>query len=219
MADKKTRVLFVGNSFTARNNLPALLAQLVATSGKGLVEHELVSAGGASLRMHLNKGEAAEHLTRKQWDYVVLQEQSTLPIKNAARTSENMRDFDELIREAKARTVLYMTWARQDAPETQQALSEVYTQVGDELKAIVVPAGLAWQQCRREEPKIVLHDKDKSHPTLAGTYLAACAFYATLFAGRTKKMPALEMALDAPTQSVLQTIALQASNAFKKKGS
>lgn len=218
MADKKTRMLFVGNSFTARNNLPALLAQLVAAGGKGLVEHELISASGASLRMHLNKGEAAERLAQAPWDYVALQEQSTLPIKNAARTSENIRDFDALIKEAGAHAVLYMTWARQDAPETQQALSDVYTQIGNELKATVVPAGLAWQQCLREHPEIVLHDKDKSHPTLAGTYLAACTFYATLFAGRAKKMPALEIALDTDTKSALQTIAQQTSSAFKKKG-
>jgi len=219
MADKKTRVLFVGNSFTGRNNLPALLAQLVAAGGKGLLEYELVSAGGASLRMHLNKGEAAEHLEQADWDYVVLQEQSTLPIKNAERMGENMRDFDALIKEADAHTALYMTWARQDAPAAQQAISSAYTQIGQALKATVVPAGLAWQQCLQERPGIVLHDKDKSHPTLAGTYLAACTFYAMLFAGRSKKMPTIELALDTDTTDILQAIAQQATSAFKKKGS
>ena len=57
-----TRVLFIGNSFTARNDLPGLLAQLVHAGGKGELECELISAGGASLRMHLNKGEAQERL-------------------------------------------------------------------------------------------------------------------------------------------------------------
>jgi hypothetical protein len=218
MTDKKTRILFVGNSFTARNNLPALLAQLVAAGDKGQLEHELVSAGGASLRLHLNKGDAAQHLQQAHWDYVVLQEQSTLPIKNAERTGENMRDFDVLIKEAGARTVLYMTWARQDAPIAQQAITDAYSQIGQRLKATVVPAGLAWQQCLRQQPGIVLHDKDKSHPTLAGTYLAACAFYTILFAGRAKKMPTIDLALDADTTSALQTIAQQTCNAFKKKG-
>ena len=218
MTDKKTRILFVGNSFTGRNNLPALLAQLVAAGGKGLLDYELVSAGGASLRMHLNKGEAAEHLKHASWDYVVLQEQSTLPVKNAERMGENIRDFDVLIKEAGARTELYMTWARQDAPAAQQVISSIYAQIGRELKAAVVPAGLAWQQCLQERREIVLHDKDKSHPTLAGTYLAACSFYATLFAGRSKKMPAIELDLDTNTASTLQTIAQQATSIFKKKG-
>ena len=52
----KTRILFVGNSFTARNNLPDLLSQLVEAGGKGALEWKLVSTGGASLRQHFNKG-------------------------------------------------------------------------------------------------------------------------------------------------------------------
>ena len=79
-----------------------------------------------------------------------------------------------------------MTWARQNAPETQETLSETYTQVGRELAATVVPAGLAWQHCLATHPDIVLHDKDQSHPNLAGSYLAACTFYATLFIGRSR---------------------------------
>ena len=49
------KVLFVGNSFTARNDLPGLIAKLAAARGKNL-EHHLISAGGASLRTHWNAG-------------------------------------------------------------------------------------------------------------------------------------------------------------------
>jgi len=84
------KVLFVGNSFTARNDLPGLVARLAAARGRRL-EHRLISAGGASLRMHWNKGEAPKAIREGGYDYVVLQEQSTLPIKNAARFHENVR--------------------------------------------------------------------------------------------------------------------------------
>ena len=147
-----TRVLFIGNSFTARNDLPGLLAQLVHAGGKGELESELISGGGASLRMHLNKGEAHEHLQASGWDYVVLQEQSTLPVKNPKRTGENIREFDAVIKAAQAQTVLYMTWARQNAPETQAALSETYAEVGREIGATVVPVGLAWRDCLESHP-------------------------------------------------------------------
>ncbi len=39
----------------------------------------------------------------------MLQEQSTLPVKNAGRMHENVRLFDEAITAAGAKTVLYMT--------------------------------------------------------------------------------------------------------------
>jgi hypothetical protein len=40
------RLLFIGNSFTARNDLPGLLAQLAAA--RLVLKHHLISAGGAS---------------------------------------------------------------------------------------------------------------------------------------------------------------------------
>ena len=202
-----TRILFIGNSFTARNDLPGLLAQLVHAGGKGELECELISSGGASLRMHLNKGEAQERLQTSGWDYVVLQEQSTLPVKNPKRTGENIREFDAIIKAAQAQTVLYMTWARQNAPETQAALSETYTEAGREIGATVVPVGLAWRDCLAAHPDIVLHDKDQSHSNLAGSYLAACAFYATLFIGRSKSIPNIDIGLEAETVNALHEAA------------
>ena len=83
------KALFVGNSFTARNDLPGLVAQLAAAWGRRL-EHRLISAGGASLRTHWNAGVALEAIQGGQYDHVVLQEQSTLPIKNARRMHENV---------------------------------------------------------------------------------------------------------------------------------
>jgi uncharacterized protein YdhG (YjbR/CyaY superfamily) len=74
-----------------------------------------------------------------------------------------------------------MTWARQHAPETQQAITDAYTSIGRELEATVVPVGLAWQSFLGKHDQPVLHDRDQSHPTLAGSYLAACVFLAVLF--------------------------------------
>ena len=173
-------VLFIGNSFTARNNLPELVAQMAEAAGEHL-DHELLSIGGASLRTHWNKGEAAELIKHGLFDVVVLQEQSTLPVKNAARMRENVLLFDEAIKAAKSRTALYMTWARAKAPQSQAAITEAYSSVGDEIGALIIPAGLAWEKLFVEPDHPILHDKDGSHPTLAGSYLAACVAYEALF--------------------------------------
>src|SRR5437899_7007199 len=113
-------VLFIGNSFTARNRLPELISELAATRGTEF-QYRLISAGGASLRNHWNAGTALTAVKNGHYDYVVLQGQSTLPIKNAKRMHENVRLFDEAIRAAGAKTILYMTWARLNAPDSQQA--------------------------------------------------------------------------------------------------
>src|SRR5262245_10305364 len=100
MAKKKQSesitMLFIGNSFTQRNNLPGLLAAMAAERGLCL-KPALISVGGASLRTHWNAGHAAHAIATGRYDYVVLQEQSTLPVKNASRMSENIHLFDEAI--------------------------------------------------------------------------------------------------------------------------
>jgi len=174
------RILFIGNSFTARNDLPGAIARLAEARGHAQ-EHRLISMGGASLRMHWNKGEAPREIERGRYDDVVLQEQSTLPVKNALRMKENVRLFDAAIRAAGARTALYMTWSRRLAPESQRALTDAYTSVGQELGATVVPVGVAWQAFRSKHDKPDLYDKDGSHPSLAGSYLAACVFLTVLY--------------------------------------
>ena len=172
--------LFIGNSFTARNDLPGLIATIAAAAGKSF-KHQLISAGGASLRRHWNAGEALRAIKRGGFDYVVLQEQSTLPIKNRQRMHENVRVFDAAIRAAGAKTALYLTWARQHAPETQASITEAYESIAREIGATLIPAGVAWQRFLRDHDEPVLHDKDASHPTFAGSYLAACCAFIALF--------------------------------------
>jgi len=176
----RMKILFIGNSFTARNDVPGLIAQMAEVRGREL-QHQLIQAGGASLRMHWNKGDAQRAIAQTRYDYVVLQEQSTLPQKNPQRFHENVRLFDQAIKASGAKMALYLTWARQNAPESQTAITDAYTAIGKELGATVIPAGVAWQDFLREHDQPALHDKDQSHPTLAGSYLAACVFFAVLF--------------------------------------
>src|SRR5262249_40658711 len=221
MGNRRTaplNVLFIGNSFTARNDLPALVAQLAAARGR-CMEHRLISAGGASLRTHWNAGQALKAIQDGHYDHVVLQEQSTLPVKNAKRMHENVRLFDEAIKDAGARTALYMTWARQNAPESQQAITDAYASIGRELGATVVPVGLAWQRLLGKHDQPVLHDKDQSHPTLAGSYLAACVFLAVLFGESPTGVDAEVKGLSEEGVALLHKVAWQECRSISREGS
>ena len=179
---KPARILFIGNSFTNRNDLPGLLTRLATAARPPIaVETERVIANGRALKTHWERGAARDAIRASKWDYGVLQEQSTLPLKNPARMHEYVTLFDEEIRKSGARTVLYMTWARRHEFERQAELTAAYASIGRTLGALVVPVGVAWQRALSERPELVLHDKDNSHPNFAGSYLAACTFFAALF--------------------------------------
>jgi hypothetical protein len=174
-------ILFIGNSFTQRNDLPGLIEQLAAVAPDAkVIESQRIIANGASLRQHWNKGEAVKAIQQGTWDYVVLQEQTTLPIKNAQRFHENVCLFNDEIKKSGARTALYLTWARQNASETQDALNSATQAIANEIGAFVVPVGLAWHTALKENKALELYDKDGSHPSQAGSYLAACVFVAAL---------------------------------------
>ncbi len=211
-------VLFIGNSFTARNNLPAMVAAMAAARGITM-KHRLISAGGASLRRHWNGGEASQAIENGHYDYVVLQEQSTLPVKNGSRMHENVRLFADAITAAGAKMVLYMTWARRATPESQQSITDAYTSIGQELGATVVPVGVAWESFLSQHDEPVLHDRDGSHPTPAGTYLAACVFLAALFNENPVGIEGDIAGLDAGHRNLLQKAAWQTRNSSAGKRS
>ncbi|HEX8524518.1 MAG TPA: hypothetical protein VF669_19840 [Tepidisphaeraceae bacterium] len=207
----RLNILFIGNSFTSRNELPSLIARIAVASNCQLTHH-LITRGGASLRMHWNGGAAAREITTGRYDFVVLQEQSTLPIKNAARMRENVLLFDEMIRGAGSRTALYLTWARAHAPESQANITEAYTSLARETGATLIPAGVAWQMFMKRHDQPILHDRDGSHPTLAGSFLAACVAFRALFHRAPEKLPELN-AIKPEDAARLDAVAAQAMQA------
>jgi hypothetical protein len=181
-ANQFSRILFIGNSYTTRNQLPRLLVDLAATAEQPTqVEVATIFAGGASLRRHWNAGTAQKALATSTWDYVVLQEQSTLPVKNPQRYHENVRLFAAEIAKHGAKIALYLTWSRQQVPHTQDQITRAVEDIAVEIGARVVPVGPAWHAAMREDPSLMLYEDDGSHPTAAGSYLAACVFLVRLF--------------------------------------
>ena len=210
MPSKIVRMLFIGNSFTTRNDLPGLLSAVAEAGAGTMIESKVIAAGGASLRRHWNAG-AADTISDETWDYVVFQEQSTLPIKNGKRFHENVREFVPVMKESGATMVLFMTWARKHEPENQKLLTDSYDSIGKELAATVVPVGSAWREMLEKQGTPELHAEDGSHPTLAGSYLAACVFYTTLFDGDLKDLETEVEGLSHEERRLLRQIAQSAS--------
>jgi hypothetical protein len=196
----RDRILFVGNSYTYFNNLPTVLEQFANQVQPGSLETKMVVAGGATLKSLWEAGEALKAIQKGGWTYVVLQEQSTLgrggsengipKINDPAMFFEYARRFDAEIHKAGAQTVFYLTWARRDSPQNQANLTAAYASIAKELGAVLVPVGPAWEKSMGEKPGVVLHQVDSSHPTPAGTYLAASVFYAVLFKRDPAGLPA-----------------------------
>ena len=189
------RVLFVGNSFTFRNDLPELVQRL---SGR---RHRIVAvsftAGGWQLRNFAANRELDRLLHEVRWDVVVLQEQSQIPSFDAeyrAREFEPyVRSLADKIAGVGARPLLFQTWGyrlgdRRNLPHDtfagmQARLAWGYAEAARAARASVAPAGAAWAAALSQRPQLDLWVDDGKHPNRKGSYLAACVFYATLTTG------------------------------------
>ncbi len=60
-------------------------------------------------------------------------------------------------------------------------LRDRYTTMANENNAMVSPVGAVWRYLRENHPEIELYQSDESHPTLEGSYVAACTFYTAIF--------------------------------------
>ena len=86
-----------------------------------------------------------------------------------------------------AEVALYMTHAyvEPDAryePDLIDKIAPTYVSVGNEIGALVIPVGLAFERAYAQRPDIVLHKTfDGSHPSLLGTYLGACVVYQSIY--------------------------------------
>ncbi|WP_080058398.1 SGNH/GDSL hydrolase family protein [Spirosoma aerolatum] len=180
------RVLFIGNSYTYGNDLPELLAQLMA--GKGIkFGYASVTVGGATLQKQWEDGKAKAAIYSKPWDFVVLQEQSVRPFTNRDAFFQYARLLDAEIKKTKAKTLFYVTWAAKATPDEQPKLTEAYQTIGKELGALVAPVGEAWKLALRDS--IALHGPDGRHPNLAGSYLAGCILYRTITSKQAMGLP------------------------------
>jgi hypothetical protein len=112
----------------------------------------------------------------------------------------------ETVRKYGTRPVYFMSWAYQDKPEMTAQLAEAYTREANANDAFVIPAGLAFARSIAQKPDLNLYVADKRHPSLAGTYLAACTSYAALFK-RSPVGSTYTAGLDPAIARHLQTVA------------
>ena len=207
-------ILFVGNSFTFYNNgLHNHLRYMIEAGGYEPGTIRAMTISGASLIEHAPALPAM--LQFADWDVVILQGFSleAIEAERLPGFREAVRLFGEQVRDIGARPVLFMTWARTGQPEQTVPLNENYTAAGNEVQALVVPVGLAFERSTNEKNGIALRLADLRHPTLAGSYLAACTFYAALF-GESPVRHSYTAGLDPRTAWTLQRIAAETVEAY-----
>lgn len=194
------KALFIGNSYTGVNNLPQMIADVATSTGCSLI-FDSNTPGGYTLQRHSTNATSLAKIALGDWDYVVLQEQSQYPSFPISQVEMEVfpyaRFLDSVVNAENpcAETVFYMTWGRKNGDASNCAswppvctysgmdslLNLRYKMMADSNNAIVSPVGAVWKYIRQNFPSINLYQPDGSHPSVAGTYAAACCFFTVFF--------------------------------------
>lgn len=214
-------VLFIGNSYTYVNDLPTMTRLLSESTGKTLTVGSKTN-GGFSFHNQCTDPLTFSAMHQHSWDVVVLQGQSQEPSFDDAQVNAETLPYAEQLADSVyaihpcSNVLYYMTWGRENgdpqwAPIStfagmNERLYNAYLRMADSTDAMVSPVGVVWKYVRDHYPAIQLYASDGSHPTVAGSYLAACTFYTSLFRSPVSGA-SYTAGLDAQTAAQLQLAA------------
>ena len=204
-----TRILYIGNSYTYYNEYPMLMKELAWYEGH-YINGVTYQHGGYTIKQHLANKVSREAVEQGGFDYAFLQDQSLNALRIGSSVDKNVvGEMGKMVDRVKehspnAKCIIEQTWGRRDgnnatksksAQELMEAHPEYFESYEAMQKAIIAnstamvqelgvglsPVGVAWAIVRSERPDIKLYTKDGSHPSYAGSYLAAAVGYLTLF--------------------------------------
>lgn len=179
MKKEHLRILFIGNSHTYFNDMPAMVADMARESGFEC-DVAMLAHGGWFLEQHVKEPDVRFNILYGHYDYVVLQEHSH-PFGPEEKLYEAARALNKWIREAGSVPVIYATWAKKDEEPQQERMNAAHEKIAAEIGAVLAPVGQNWWNERRKQPDIEMYYEDGAHASENGSAYAAKIIWEAVF--------------------------------------
>ena len=166
-----TEILFIGNSYTYVNDLPLLLKNVALSFGDTIVSDQN-TPGGYQLIQHSTNTTTLSKIASRNWDFVVIQEQSQKPSFSPSQVANDVYPYAQILNDSIksnyscSESIFYMTWGRKNGDAgncasnpsictyagMQQRLRDSYMQMSSDNNATTSPVGVAWATVRDSFP-------------------------------------------------------------------
>ena len=193
------RVLYIGNSYlyyndSLHNHVRRMLEEDYLKE-IDTTNYKLVTISG-SRSWHHNVDHPLNHKkigSKKPFELVIIQGGSGETDTKSERKifSDSVEEIVNKVHASGAEAALYMIHAyvtphKNANPKMITDIKKMYIEAGNKNNALVIPVGIAFENAYSAMPNIELHKPfDGSHPSLLGTYLAACVVFGSI----TQKSP------------------------------
>jgi len=173
------RILFVGNSLTYTNDIPALVKEL-STLDAVSIDYKTIAGGDYGLDDHLTDGNVQKEIKKGKYDFVVVQQGPSALPESQANLMAAVQKYKVLCDEAKTKLAVYMVWPSKGRLFDLDNVIFSYSNAGKKNNAMICAAGLAWKKTWAIDSSISLYGPDGFHPDLSGSLLSAMVIYGTL---------------------------------------
>ncbi|HEY8399648.1 MAG TPA: SGNH/GDSL hydrolase family protein [Cytophagaceae bacterium] len=200
------RILFIGNSYTYRNNMPLLFQEIAKSKGYS-VDVTAITRGKYTFYLQAQRKIIKRVLKHHTYDVIVLQGSSMDLLWDSSRLkSRTFPAIEQLITtirtyQPQSKLYLYMTWAYgiQDSSSGKmsysnqmlEALDQGYRNLKKKFNVPVIPVGKVWANYLKKYPQVVLYTQDCAHPSFVGSYLVAGTMFQAIYGKPLKGAPTL----------------------------
>ncbi|MFC2132880.1 DUF4886 domain-containing protein, partial [Bacteroidota bacterium] len=204
--ERALKILFIGSSYFAYNNLPQLFKDLVVKSGKNVDIYTEVTSG--YLGDHAYYSSTDSKIKEQKWDYVILQGVGSLMAYPDYYTHHPVYSALQILKQKiisncnTTKMVYCLPWAFEDGMTWVQGWTDDYAdmqlkiyirtlQYANDIGFVIAPVGWAWNTVLADlaYPLHYLHLSDWNHPSLKGSYLMACTIYSTVYQEECTDIP------------------------------
>ena len=175
------KVLFIGNSHTYFNDMPAMFkAMAKGFKEVGDIHTTMLAHPYKTLDYHMNQKEVRFNILYGEYDYIVLQ-QGAHPFSGEEELIKCSKVINEFIKQSGATPVAYMTWSQKSEIEKQEEMTNAYINMAKEIGGILAPVGKVFEVLRKNNPEIELYHEDGGHASVIGSYIAAATILTSIF--------------------------------------
>lgn len=174
-SQKELRLLFFGNSHTGNFNVPGMVKSLLESDGTGRRVYVDKMVGGV-LNDWSEKPESDRKIKEGRFDFVILQGAMLSSSHKYKYSQDGAIRLAKLAKSSGSHPLLFAEWSRKNWQESGYIMG-IYKEIAKASGAEIVPVCYAFDKFLKISPKAELWQGDGNHSTLAGAYMAACAFY------------------------------------------
>lgn len=175
-----TKILFVGNSLTYTNDLPAIVTKLAEKKGVK-IETEMLAHPNYALEDHLNDGAIQSLLANKHFDFVVVQQGPSSQSEGRAMLLNDGARIKGLCDTYNSKLAFFMVWPAYSNFQTFDGVIKNYTDAAVATNSLLCPVGKIWKEYMITTNDYSYYGPDMFHPSQMGSEKAAQIIYETLF--------------------------------------